>query len=201
MSAPVVWHVADAADDDAAVVARVLDGDAHAYATLVARHQAGLYRHARGMGLDADTAEDMVQDCLVKAYGALRECRDTQHVRAWLYRILRNRCLDHLKNVRRRTVPLEQVGTAEPVLHARGTVELQRELDDALERLPPMLREAFLLKHEAGYTYDEIADIADCTASAAKMRVHRAREELRTALDLESAGNDVTNTVAQSSPS
>lgn len=175
----------DTGRTDAALIARVLDGRVNAYAPLVERYQAPLYRHARGMGLDPDSAEDMVQDTFVRAYAALRECRDPAHFRAWLYRILRNCCLDHMKNLRQQWVPLDDVASTEPVMHAAGSAELRREVDDALARLSPLLREAFLLKHEGGYTYDEIAGITDSSPSAVKMRVQRARDELRATLDVE----------------
>lgn len=169
---------------DAALVARVLEGDRRAYERLVRRHQGALYRHARGMGLDPDTAEDMVQEALVRAYTGLAECRDGGAFRGWAFRILRNRCLDHLKNIRRRDVPIDRAAPAGADGFGEApSTELRHELDDALARLSPLLREAFLLKHEAGYSYDELAEIADTSPSAVKMRVHRAREELRELLD------------------
>jgi hypothetical protein len=57
--------------------------------------------------------------------------------------------------------------------------ELTLTLRAALDRLPNGLREAFLLKHDAGYTYEEVAEITESSPSAVKMRVHRAREALR----------------------
>lgn len=168
---------------DGEVVRRVLDGDRGGFATLVQRHQTALFRQARGMGLDPDTAEDMVQDTFVKAYAGLRTCREPDRFRSWVFRILRNACLDHIKDVRRRNVSFDRA--APGVQQSRGTAprtELRHELTDALQRLTPLLREAFLLKHEGGYTYDEIAEITDATASAVKMRVHRARDELRALL-------------------
>lgn len=166
--------------DDATLVARVLEGHRASYERLVRRHQAALFRHARGMGLDGDTAEDMVQEALVRAYTSLAECRDGAAFRAWVFRILRNCCLDHFKNIRRRNISLEE-GSPEGAegFGAAPSTELRHELDDALSRISPLLREAFLLKHEGGYSYDELAEIADTTPSAVKMRVHRAREELR----------------------
>ncbi len=178
---------------DGALVARVLDGDTRAYDRLVRRHQAALFRYARGMGMDADTAEDMVQDTLVRAYTSLADCRDRDAFRAWAYRILRNRCLDYLKNIRRRDVPLDAVSPdGAERFGATPTTELRHELEDALDRLSPLLREAFLLKHEAGYSYDEMAGITDTSPSAVKMRVHRAREELRTLLHVSNEDRDVT---------
>lgn len=166
--------------EDAELVGRVLGGERDAYADLVRRHQESIYRHLRGMGVDHDTALDLVQDAFVRAYDRLAECRDHVHFRAWLFRIARNLCLDHLKNVRRSTVPLSTVEHSESIQDGRGeTSELDLTMRTALERLPTALREAFLLKHDAGYTYDEVAAMTDASPSAVKMRVHRARETLR----------------------
>lgn len=169
-----------AAAPDARLVGWVRGGDTDAFAELVGRHQAALFRHARGMGMDRDTAEDMVQESLVRAYTQLAGCRDPGAFRGWVFRILRNRCLDHLKNIRRQNVSVHDASVdGADGFGADSSTELRQELEDALERLPPLLRDAFLLKHEAGYSYDEMAEIADAGASAMKMRVHRARETLR----------------------
>ncbi|HEX6308724.1 MAG TPA: RNA polymerase sigma factor [Longimicrobiales bacterium] len=165
---------------DAELVDRITAGDRDAYSELVRRHQAAIYRHMRGMGLDHDTALDLVQDAFVRAYDRLPECRDTAHFRAWLFRIARNLCFDHMKNVRRLSIPLSAFPGAERIEDDRLAVsETLLTLRAALGRLPAALREAFLLKHDAGYTYDEVAQITQATPSAVKMRVHRARETLR----------------------
>lgn len=166
--------------DDATLVRRVLAGRRDDYAELVRRYQDGLYRHALGMGLDHDSCIDVVQDALVKAYERLGECRDPQHFRAWVYRIVRNMCLDHIKNVRQKTVPLSAVPDATQIpAEDAADLELNGTLQRALATLPLALREAFLLKHDAEYTYEEIAELTNASVSAVKMRVHRAREALR----------------------
>jgi RNA polymerase sigma-70 factor, ECF subfamily len=165
---------------DAELIARVRKGDRDAYAGLVERHQQAVYTHARAMGLDYDTSCDLVQDAFVKAYTRLEECRDPARFRFWLFRIGRNLCLDHLKSVRRLSVPLSQLANAEIVLHTETTdADAGSTIRAALDRLPLALREAFLLKHDSGYTYDEIAELTHATPSAVKMRVHRAREALQ----------------------
>lgn len=175
MSAPVTVPV-----DDAVLVSRVVAGERDVYADLVRRHQDAIYRHMRGMGLDHDTALDLVQDAFVRAYDRLHECRDRMHFRAWLFRIARNLGLDFMKNVRRSTIPLSAMPGAELIPDADDTFsELDFTMRAALNRLPAPMREAFLLKHDAGYTYDEVAEITNATPSAVKMRVHRARETLR----------------------
>jgi RNA polymerase sigma-70 factor (ECF subfamily) len=168
---------------DGELVKRVLRGDRDAYAPLVNRHQTLLYRHATGMGLDHDTSLDLVQDAFVKAYMRLDECHDPSHFRAWVFRIARNLCLDHLKNVRRSSIPMSQLdGVASIPDCDESRADVDRTLREALLRLPVALREAFLLKHDAGYTYEEVAELTNASPSAVKMRVHRARESLRTFL-------------------
>jgi RNA polymerase sigma-70 factor, ECF subfamily len=164
---------------DADVVARVLAGDDDAYEALVRRHQDSIYRHARGMGLDHDTSLDLVQDAFVKAYTRLGDCHEPERFGAWLFRIARNLCVDHVRNVRQSTVPLSSLADAQEIPDDNhGPSDDLEAVGTALERLSPALREAFLLKHDAGYTYEEIAALTDASPSAVKMRVHRARAAL-----------------------
>lgn len=177
---------------DADLVARVLAGDAEAYAGLVRRHQDAVYRHARGLGLDHDTSADVVQDAFVKAFDCLGDCRDGAHYRAWLFRICRNLCFDELRNVRRRrSIPMSDVEFAESIedLNA-GPDEFTLTFREALDRVPRAHRDAFLLKHDAGYTYEEIAQLTEASPSAVKMRVHRAREAIRVFLERQGVGGD-----------
>ena len=187
---PLVFRAPEPAD--AQVVVRVLNGDDDAYAFLMHRHQDAIYRHARGMGLDHDTSLDLVQDAFVKAFDRLEDCRDGANYRSWLFRICRNLCLDELRNVRRLSVPMSAMDDAEGIEDPRrGPDEITLTLRAALERLPQALREAFLLKHDAGYTYEEIAELTEASPSAVKMRVHRARESLRAFLSQQGvAGED-----------
>ena len=166
---------------DAELVRRVLAGESWRYEELVRRYQETLYRHAWGMVGDADAAADLVQDALVKAYSRLGTC-DPERFAAWLFRILRNRCKDHLKSRRRRDLPLlDDTHPAAPGDDPGLTferAELGSVVGEALARLPEAQREAFLLKHVEGKSYEEMADALGIGISALKMRVMRAREAL-----------------------
>jgi RNA polymerase sigma-70 factor, ECF subfamily len=167
-------------DED--VVARVLDGDTELYAVLVRRHQDRLFRHALGMVLDRDTASDLVQDAFVAGYTRLGSCRDASRFGTWIFQILRNRCLDHLKERRRRDVPLAV--HHHPVTRDGPATDFERGslrdvLDGALATLPEAQREAFLLKHVEELTYEEMAEVVGASESALRMRVLRAREALQ----------------------
>lgn len=175
------------APDDAAVIARVLRGDKQAFEHLVSRYQHLLYRHAVAMVLDHDAAADMVQDAFVRAYVNLRECRDHSRFKAWLFRTLRNRCLDHLKAAGRRNVRLDEVvepqiaETAAPDAVAQRN-ELRAGIARALAQLPPTLREAFVMHYVDDMPYETMAELLDASVSALKMRTLRAREALKSAL-------------------
>jgi RNA polymerase sigma-70 factor (ECF subfamily) len=170
------------ADDDGAVIAQVLDGDVEQFAELVRRYQVRLYRYAVSMVGDHDVASDMVQDAFIRAYTNLAACRDRDRFRVWLFRTLRNRCFDHLKDPRRRQVPIEDAppvpdereGPADRVERAGLRAQLRR----ALDRLPAVQREAFLMHYVEGLSYEDMAGTLEASVSALKMRVLRAREAL-----------------------
>jgi len=170
--------------EEGRLLAAVLKGDAKSYGLLVRRHQDRLYRYAYGMVGDSDVSADMVQDALVRAYRNLRRCRNPDNFGGWVMRILRNRCLDHLKERRRDDVSLEpDLAEDESAFNAVDERAVNGEaVRQALEGTPDLLREAFLLKHVDELSYEEMAEITGASVSALKMRVKRAREHLAAGL-------------------
>lgn len=171
---------------DADVVARVLAGARDEYAVLVRRYQDPLYRHALGMVGSPDAAEDLVQESLIRGYERLSSCKDPDRFASWIFRVLRNRCLDYLKNRRREMLPLEEetafaTDADDPGL-ALERLETGDRIGRALAALPEAQREAFLLKHVEGRSYEEMAELLEASESALKMRVMRAREALQAML-------------------
>ena len=171
---------------DADLVARVLAGDSDSYQYLVQRHQDAMFRVAYALVLDDDVAADIVQDAFVRAYVNLARCRDRSRFRVWLLATLRNRGLDHLKEKRRGDLSLDAEGVTRrvEVLGAHTGAEDERHalrtaLEAALARLSEPLREAFVLRHVEQLSVEETAAVLGTGASAVKMRVHRAREQLQ----------------------
>jgi RNA polymerase sigma-70 factor (ECF subfamily) len=173
-------------ETDAQLVARVIAGDPEPYSELVGRYQASLFRYAAGMVRDGDLAADLVQDSFVKAYTSLETCNDPARFGAWVFRILVNRCKDHLKSRRRHTLPLEEDTATTPDSDDPGVytdrADLRQLVERALATLPEAQREAFLLKHLEGRSYEEMSEMLDVSVSALKMRVLRAREALQSLL-------------------
>jgi RNA polymerase sigma-70 factor (ECF subfamily) len=172
---------------DSQVVRDVIAGDRDAYRLLVRRYGGVLYNHAVRMVGNHDEAADLVQRALVSGFKKLSSCREPERVGAWLFRILSNLAKDFVRSPRRRDVPLDRVPDvpepgATPFDSAhRG--EIRSRLEAALARLTPDQREAFLLKHVEGRSYEEMAAVLDVPRASLKMRVHRAREALKDLLE------------------
>lgn len=171
---------------DGAVVRAVLAGQSEFYRLLVRRHQDRIYRYAVHMVGSPDDAADIAQRAFVTGYRKLARCKDPDRVGAWLFRIAANGCKDFLKDRRRETVSLDDPDVIP--IHGSGPGEqterreIRRRVQEALAALPTDQREAFVLKHLDGHSYDEMATLLDASVSALKMRVKRAREALQQTL-------------------
>ena len=145
------------ADADQAAIDRVLAGDRNAFGMLIARYSDPLYRHALCMTGSPDVAEDILQLSFIKAYQHLAEVRG--RFDAWVFRIVANGCKDWLKNIRRSHLSYDEddqpSGFATPEEELDRT-ELRSDLDMALSSLPASLREAFVMKHVEGRSYEEM---------------------------------------------
>jgi RNA polymerase sigma-70 factor, ECF subfamily len=174
----------DQAELDQEIIRSVLDGSRDAFEMLVIRYSDPLYRHALGMTGSPDVAEDILQSSFIKAYQHLSEVRG--RFDAWVFRIVANACKDWLKNIRRTHVSYDEDDQPSSYLTPEEELdrnELRSDLERALTPLAPSLREAFMMKHIEGRSYEEMADLLSTTVGALKMRVHRAREVLQQLLE------------------
>ena len=119
----------------------------------------------------------MLQDVFVRAYGALRNDNREMNVRAWLYRVAHNRCIDHL----RRPVPpaaeifeVSRKPLHDPVEEAQRRDDLRQLVHD-VGNLPEQQRSALLMREIDGMTYADLADALDVTVPAVKSLLVRAR--------------------------
>jgi RNA polymerase sigma-70 factor, ECF subfamily len=171
---------------DAAIIDAVIDGDVHAFGVLVARYRDNYTRFAVRMLGNRDDADDALQMAFIRAFRALPRCRDRKRFAPWLYRIVVNECRTlgarRGKRERRFVHDEEELGramSAAPADSAFATSEIQ----NALDQLDPLYREAFLLKHIEELSYEEMVEITGAGQSALKMRVKRACERLRELLE------------------
>ncbi|MGH3713011.1 MAG: sigma-70 family RNA polymerase sigma factor [Micromonosporaceae bacterium] len=175
----------DEAVTDAAIVARLRDGDPTGLSQLYDRYAARLYAFCVTVLRDRGTAQDVVQDVLIIAYQRVGQLRDPQRLRSWLYAVARNECLRQLRSARP-AVELEAAGDVAAELpdpavgvHSR---ELQRLVWRAAEGLNPRERAAIELSVRHGLSGRELADALGVTVNHAQTLLARAREQLERGL-------------------
>ena len=171
---------------DPEVVARVLGGDQEAFGLIIRRYEADLLRFAAGMLGSRDAAEDAVAESLVRAYRHLGGLNAPARLRTWLYRIVANRCKSHLARRPARELSLDEAPPVADPADTEASLERAEQVarvQRALAELSPEKREAFVLKHVEGLSYQEMAAVTGERIPTLKMRVHRAREALLQALE------------------
>ena len=154
-------------------------GSDEAFNTLHDRYRQRLFAYVRQMlaSQSRQDAEDVLQDVFVRAFGALRADDRQVNVRAWLYRVAHNRCIDHL----RRPIPapadvfeMSRTPLHDPLEDAQRREDLRRLVTD-VGRLPEQQRSALLMREIDGMSYADLATALDVTVPAVKSLLVRAR--------------------------
>ena len=167
---------------DAALVRRVLDGEVESFAVLVSRYRDRYGRFAVHMLGNREDAEEALQDTFVRAYRSLATCDDPARFGSWLFRILVNRCrtAGGRRQRRDRTFVRDETALmAAATDHEADRSAWREEIDRALAQLDVDQREAFLMRHVEGLSYEEMSAATGAGVSALKMRVSRACDRLR----------------------
>ena len=140
-----------------------------------------LRRYARALTRDTITADDLVQDCLTRALGKLHLWQEGSDLRAWLFTILHNQYVNHVRRAVREgaTIGLNE---SEPLLRRppqqSKRLEL-RDLERAIAKLPEEQRAVVLLVGLEGMRYEEVAAVLDVPVGTIRSRLSRGREALR----------------------
>ncbi len=155
-------------------------GNLAAFETLVARHGNRLFRQALGYLHAAEDARDALQDAFLTSFIRLDALEDPSRFLSWVSRILRNICLNRLRQNRRRLASIEPGGGATD-RDQDGDAPIIRNaaLQALLSRLPRNSVQAFTLHYLDGYSIQDIASLVGSTQGAVKQRLYRARKQLQ----------------------
>jgi RNA polymerase sigma-70 factor, ECF subfamily len=198
-----------AAADDPNLAARIADGDAAAFESLMRKYNGRLFRIARAILKDDSDAEDALQDAYLDAYRHMREFEGISQLGTWLTRIVINQSLARLRKEKRRSaiVPFRRPGadaidrpeddvaderTESPSASVwRG--EMRRILERRIDELPMSFRTVFVMREVDDMSVQETADCLAISPATVRTRLFRARALLREALarDLDVATADV----------
>jgi RNA polymerase sigma-70 factor (ECF subfamily) len=178
-------------DDDALMVLAAGD-HRRAFEVLVARHLPALTGYCAKFLGSAHAGEEVAQDVMVEAWSLRARYRAQGRLRVFLLSIARTRCLNRLRDDgrrARRTPPADEpgesvvaTGTPADQLDELLVRERQRRVREALQALPPKLREALLLRFDHGLDYAEMASIARRPEVTMRSRVFHALRQLRAGL-------------------
>ena len=185
-------------ESDAELVARLQRGDDSAFEAIVRAHSGRLLSVARRFLGNNEDAQDAVQDAFIRAYKAIHTFEARAQLHTWLHRILVNTALMKLRERRRRpTESIEELlptytndghqavasrDWSDAVLERKETAAMVRQ---AIAMLPDQYREVLVLRDIEEKDTAEAADILGTTSNVVKVRLHRARQALRTLLDRE----------------
>jgi RNA polymerase sigma factor (sigma-70 family) len=174
---------------DEQLVALFRAGNDDAFRAIHDRYRQRLFAYTRQMLPRRQDAEDALQDVFVRAYAGLRASDRHVALRAWLYRVAHNRCVDEL---RRPLVPpaevfeLISVPDQDPVAQADQRESLRRLIAD-VRRLPEQQRSALLMRELSGMSYAELAEALETTVPAVKSLLVRARMALALSIEARDA--------------
>lgn len=153
--------------------------DSAAFEALVAPQLGVVFAFAVRSGLDPSAAEDAVQDTLIQLAQERTGSPPELGIRTWLFRRVRDRVRSTRRSNRRRRAREERAAAPESASRPSETLDLQDAVERVLDRLEPFEREAVLLRYLFELSYEEAAQVMDCSENAARLRVHRALSRLR----------------------
>jgi RNA polymerase sigma factor (sigma-70 family) len=186
---------------DERLIALIRSGHDGAFELLFERYRPRLLSFCRHMLGSKEDAEDVLQEVFAASYNAMRADNRELNVRPWLYRIARNRCLNHLRRPRPdgRDTMDDQIGghgvTTADIVHKR--VDFHHLLED-IHKLPETQRTALLLREIDVLSYEQIADAMETTVPSVKSLLVRARMSLAEAAEARQLTcNDVRRELAE----
>lgn len=173
---------------EATWVSRAKDGDQAAFEVIFQQYERQIYGFIYRMMGNPEDANDLTQECFIRAYKALAQTSDDLNVSAWLHRIASNACLDVLRRRQRiRWLPWES-HKHEHLLHGKPiddperraiSNETQALVQRALNQMGPRNRMALILREYEGMSCEDIGRIMGLSRSAVKSVLFRGREEFR----------------------
>lgn len=172
---------------DKELMMQVKTKDTNAFEKLFARYKKPIYNFILRRVKDHHTAEDIFQETFLRVFRYAKSYKKNYAFSSWLYQIARNLCIDELNLHKEEPNHEVEVDTFISSIQsapqrAIELVELEELIQKAIDCLTLEQREVFLLREEQKLSYEEIAKIIDCSVSAVKSRLHRARMALKSIL-------------------
>ena len=176
---------------DALLLRRAQEGDAHAFDELMTGHEKRIYALCLRMSGNREDGLDCAQEAMLRIWRSISSYRSEASFATWAYRIATNTCLDMIRKKKVRLAvsldALTEMGQAEPVSgddpEAQAVAAARKHaLEGGIAALPLDMRSALVLHDVQGFSYEEIAEMLGAPLGTVKSRINRAREKLRAIL-------------------
>jgi RNA polymerase sigma-70 factor (ECF subfamily) len=172
------------AADEQHLILRVREGDQQAFRVLMERHMRQAYNVAYGFVNDHDLAKDVTQEAFVRAYEAIPAFRGEAGFGTWLYRIVTNLSMNHLRQ--RRSRQRHEMGLDESTMvppqpdggPARSQ-ELREHIERVLHELPTLQRAVVILRHFDGLSTRQVSEILRVSEGTVKTHLFRGLKKMR----------------------
>ncbi|MGB2590380.1 MAG: sigma-70 family RNA polymerase sigma factor [Candidatus Acidiferrum sp.] len=183
--------------DEAELVSELQAGSETAFDWLVTHYHAPVYNLILSMLGDTSDAADGCQEVFLKAFRGIRKFRQGSSLKTWLYRIAIREALNHKRWFKRHlqknvsidaepeeghaSIEIEDLG-ATP-FEQLASREIQIAVQQALQEVPDVFRTAVILRDLEGLSYEEVAEVLECSVGTVKSRILRGRRALRQVLE------------------
>ncbi|HUX93025.1 MAG TPA: sigma-70 family RNA polymerase sigma factor [Ignavibacteriaceae bacterium] len=171
-------------DDDFSLIKRFIDGDESTFNLLVLRHKEKVRNIIYLTLNNHELVDDIAQEVFLTVYKNLKRFRFESQFTTWLYRVTINKCKDHLRKIKIRSIftPIKDEEEDFGYSTSPDEKDIAEIVRKAIDQLPEKLKIPLLLKDIEGLSYQEIAESIQCEIGTVKSRIFRAREGLRNIL-------------------
>jgi RNA polymerase sigma-70 factor (ECF subfamily) len=183
--------------DETELVTELQAGSETAFDWLVNHYHAPVYNLILGMLGDTADSADAAQEVFLKAFKGIRSFRQGSSLKTWLYRIAIREALNHRRWFKRHLqknisidaepedgcAPMEIEDLAATPFDQLAAHEIQVAVQGALQQVPEVFRSAVILRDLEGLSYDEVAEVLECSVGTVKSRILRGRRALRELLE------------------
>jgi len=178
--------------DEGALILRCQAGEKQAYGELVNKYMKRAYYTALGLIGSPEAAMDLSQEAFIRAYRAIKRLDADKKFFTWYYRILKNLCLNHLRDRAIHARPFSEVGETTLLRISDQSEDASKQVEqaetkemvwDAINSLKPQEREIIILKDFQEHSYKEISELLDCPMGTVMSRLYNARQALKVKLE------------------
>jgi RNA polymerase sigma-70 factor, ECF subfamily len=163
-------------DNDAAIIDSVCNGDSEAFGLLVRRYEDFVFTLVRGLVNSDEAAEDVTQEIFLRAYRAIRRFEKKASFKTWLYRIAYNTSMSYLARKKQK----QETEISDTIPAAEGTdYGLRQSMLKLVNYLKPELKAVVIFHYYDDMKYEEIAEVLNCPVGTVKIRLYRAKHELK----------------------